>query len=159
MSWWKQKLNQLVSNVEYKARRIYVLSNDFCEIELENLTSASYDIERLGYRFVDRADEASLMMVSGWLNDAFIKKIQEDYAALLLDKAVLAIGSSIISGSPYVSDEKKIISDIIPVDLYLPGSPPRPEALIQALLHLENIKLEKWKTKETWVYEVLKSNG
>lgn len=160
MSWLGEKIQSILARVEYKARCIYIASNDCCQIEIENLISSSYDIDRLGYRIVSRPEEASLMLVSGWLNKDFIQSIQEDYACLQQDKAVIAVGSTIVSGAPYIETENsKVIADVIPVDLYLPGNPPRPEALIQALLQLETMKLGNWKNKDSWIYEVMKSNG
>jgi len=159
MLWLKNKVHSSSQYFEQNARRVYLVSKGCCSIELESLSSSSYDFERLGFSFVQRPEKASLMIVSGWIDDAFADKIIQDYACLQGDKAVLAVGACAISASPYISNVNIRLADLVPVTLYVPGCPPRPEDLLEALLRVNTLQKALTKEQITYLGGVVKSNG
>ena len=111
-----------------------------CKTELENVQGSTYDWARLGaFDATEVPEEANLLVVSGWISPAVAEGLRDTYARMRGQKSVIAVGACALSGGPYIlSGEKPVLaSDILPVDVYLPGCPPRPEALIDALRMLQ----------------------
>tara|TARA_B100001248_G_C27395734_1_gene465426 strand:- start:4225 stop:4698 length:474 start_codon:yes stop_codon:yes gene_type:complete len=138
-------------------RRVFVAAKGCCAIEVENLIASTYDIQRLGIDFVQDPRSASLMIVSGWIDDSFADEIIENYAYLEQDKKVVAVGICSVAANIFYTEKKIRLADLVPVASYIPGCPPRPEAMIQAILNLD-VPAKKTK-KMTYLSEVMKSNG
>ncbi len=137
----KQSLKSFLQKLDNKSRSIYFLTQGCCSIEVDNLCSSNYDLQRLGYTIdIDDPREATVLIVSGWVNSVFAEKIKEIYSLISGDKAVIAVGACTISKSPYVGDDGVKLTDILPVDIFVPGCPPRPEAIIEAIRLLEKTK-------------------
>ena len=94
--------------------------------------SSRYDLERLGCRPADHHDEANLLIIQGTLNEKLQKEVETYYAAMKSPKYVLAIGTCACGGGlfPLKRDES------VPVNVYVTGCPPRPEAIMNGLLAL-----------------------
>ncbi|HEX4923920.1 MAG TPA: NADH-quinone oxidoreductase subunit NuoB [Bdellovibrionales bacterium] len=129
-----------------------------CRIEIENTMSATYDWQRLGVgRLVEKPHQADTLIVSGWINEALAEEIKAVYAQLAAPRSVIAVGACMLSGSPYATSPKKAltISELIPVDVFVPGCPPRPEAILEAFNMLKQIR-NPMKNQDKVIYAALR---
>jgi NADH-quinone oxidoreductase subunit B len=129
-----------------------------CQIEAENAMSATYDWQRLGVgRQVERPDQADVLLISGWINEQFAEQIKTVYAQMADPKSVIAIGACALSGSPYTmkGGTPIIASKLVPVDVFVPGCPPRPEAILEAFHTLKQIR-NPLKNQDKVIYAALR---
>lgn len=107
-----------------------------CAIEMMTVGSARYDTERYGIFFRNSPRQSDCMIVSGTINLKMAPRIKLLYDQMALPKYVIAMGSCAVSGGPFADGYNVVqgVDQIIPVDVYVPGCPPRPEALMNALL-------------------------
>lgn len=112
-----------------------------CAIEMIATTMARYDLARFGAE-VFRASprQADLMIVSGTITKKMAPVVVRLYNQMAEPKYVIAMGACAISGGPFKQGYNvlKGIDRFIPVDVHIPGCPPRPEALIHAFMTLQN---------------------
>ena len=111
-----------------------------CAIEMMSAAAARFDLSRFGYE-VFRASprQADLLIVAGTLTWAMAGPLKRLYEQMPEPKYVIAMGSCANSGGPFV-DSYSVVpggDQILPVDIYIPGCPPRPEALIHGMLELK----------------------
>ena len=112
-----------------------------CAIEMMAAGGARYDIARFGYEvFRPSPRQADLMIVAGTITEKMAPLVQRIYDQMPEPKWVLAMGSCAISGGPFVDSYHVVpgADTFLPVDVYVPGCPPRPEALIHGLLALRD---------------------
>jgi len=119
-----------------------------CAIEFMSLGAARYDMARFGWE-VARASprQADFMMVAGTIVHRMVPVFRRLYDQLAEPKYVIACGSCAISGGPFKKSYHVAmgIEDIVPVDVFVPGCPPRPEAMIYGIMQLSRkIKVEKF---------------
>ena len=111
-----------------------------CAIEMMAAGGARYDIARFGYE-VFRASprQADLMIVAGTITEKMAPVVKKIYEQMPEPKWVIAMGSCATSGGPFVDSYNVVpgADTFLPVDVYIPGCPPRPEALIHGLLTLK----------------------
>src|SRR5580700_6014159 len=111
-----------------------------CAIEMIATTMARYDLARFGAE-VFRASprQADLMIVSGTVTKKMAPQVVRLYNQMPEPKYVIAMGACAISGGPFKEGYNvlKGIDRFIPVDVYIPGCPPRPEALLHGLIKLQ----------------------
>jgi NADH-quinone oxidoreductase subunit B len=144
MSWLTSRFETLVLALEKKIHIPWILSEGCCSIEIENAQLATYDWQRLGVDDVAvDACESQLLVIAGWINPDRALEIKSVYEKMQKPTRVIAVGACALSGSPYKSAYgsagQKVIraEDIVPVDVFVPGCPPRPEALLSAVLELQ----------------------
>ncbi len=119
-----------------------------CGIEFIALGAARYDMARFGWE-VARASprQADFMMVAGTIVHRMAPVVRRLYDQLAEPKYVIACGGCAISGGPFKNSYHVVkgVGDIIPVDVYVPGCPPRPEAMIYGIMQLSRkVKVEKF---------------
>ncbi|HVA61731.1 MAG TPA: oxidoreductase [Mycobacteriales bacterium] len=106
-----------------------------CEQEIRLLAAPHYDLHRLGLFFTPAPRHADLLLVTGPAVRAFDLALAKTYAAMPEPRIVVATGACALGGvyssDPYVHGR---IDDVLPVDVYIPGCPPSPVALLQGLL-------------------------
>jgi len=107
-----------------------------CLSEIEQINKPFYNIHRLGFFITPTPREADIMMVAGPVTDHMRLPIQKAYAAMPTPKRVLAIGTCALSGGIFGPSfaSGTGVSDLIPVDIGVPGCPPPPLAIIHGLL-------------------------
>jgi len=122
-----------------------------CAIEFIAASMARHDFIRLGViPFAPGPRQADLMIVSGTVSDKMAPVIRRLYDQMPEPKYVISFGSCSNSGGPYWDSYcvTKGVDQLIPVDVYVPGCPPRPEALLQGIVRLqEKIAAETLSTK------------
>ena len=123
-----------------------------CAIEMIATTMARYDLARFGAE-VFRASprQADLIIVSGTVTKKMAPQVVRLYNQMPEPKYVIAMGACAISGGPF-RDGYNVLKGIdryIPVDVHIPGCPPRPEALIDAFMMLQKKISEQQLTGES----------
>ena len=107
-----------------------------CELEIHACNGPHYNLERLGIRFVASPRHADLLLVTGPVSRNMETALRRTYDATPEPKLVVAIGdcgcSGGIYGEGYATRGK--VSNVIPVDVAVPGCPPEPLAIIQGIL-------------------------
>ena len=107
-----------------------------CEIEIVNLNSPIYDIERFGIHFVASPRHADLLLVTGPVTRNMELALRKTYDAMPAPRLVVAVGACGCSGGIFGVNyaTRGGVDSVIPVDIYIPGCPPNPHALLQGIL-------------------------
>ncbi len=111
-----------------------------CAIEFIAASMARHDFIRLGViPFAPGPRQADLMVVSGTVTDKMAPAVRRLHDQMPEPKYVISFGACSNSGGPYWDSYSvtKGVDQVIPVDVYVPGCPPRPEALLQGILKLQ----------------------
>jgi NADH-quinone oxidoreductase subunit B len=119
-----------------------------CGIEFIALGAARYDMARFGWEVARSSPrQADFMMVAGTIVHRMAPIVRRLYDQLAEPKYVIACGGCAISGGPFRKSYHVVkgVEEIIPVDVYVPGCPPRPEAMIYGIMQLaRKVKVEKF---------------
>lgn len=118
-----------------------------CAIEMMCAGASRYDFDRFGMIFRASPRQSDLMFVAGTVTHKMAPRVKTLYEQMSSPKYVLAMGGCATRGGPFYYDSYSVLKGIdlvIPVDIYVPGCPPRPESLMEGCLHLmEKVKKEK----------------
>ena len=124
-----------------------------CAIEMMSSSMARYDIARFGSEvFRSSPRQADLFILAGTITRRMAPAIQMLWEQIPGPKYVIAMGACTISGGPFIYDNYSVVrgaQNLIPVDVFVPGCPPRPEALFHGLLTLRE-KILKETCREPW---------
>jgi len=109
-----------------------------CAIEMMSIVSSRYDIARFGMeRFSSSPRQADLLIVSGRVSHKMAAPLRQVYDQMLEPKWVIAMGACASSGGMFNNyTTLQGVDKIVPVDIYVPGCPPRPEALMEGIVRL-----------------------
>ena len=141
-------LAELATSVDRAARRrlgrslsireVDAGSCNGCELEIHALNNAFYDLERFGIRFVASPRHADVLMVTGPVTKNMREALERTYRATPDPKWVVAVGDCARDGGLFAGSYAITggVSEVVPVDLHIPGCPPSPTRLLEGLLAL-----------------------
>jgi len=144
-----QELNDKVKRLLGRSlaiREVDAGSCNACEVEVNALCNAFYDIERFGIHIVASPRHADALLVTGPVTRNMEAPLVRTYKAVPDPKMVIAMGACAVSGGIFKDCYAchKGVAEVIPVDVYIPGCPPRPQAIIQGIL----LALDKWQERK-----------
>lgn len=139
------KLTQLETVLNYcRANSLWPMTFGLacCAIEMMSTGMARYDLSRFGAEvFRPSPRQCDLMIVAGTVNKKMAPAVITLYEQMAAPRYVMALGNCAISGGPFAVEENYNVIEgvdrLIPVDVYVPGCPPRPETLFEALFKLQ----------------------
>ena len=131
-----ERARQLGGSVQ--VRHVDAGSCNGCEVEIGAAFGPVYDADRYGARLVASPRHADALIVTGVVTRNMAQPLRRTYEAVPDPKLVVAVGDcarncGLFKGAPGVAGA---VSDIVPVDLEIPGCPPRPEAIVEGLRKL-----------------------
>ena len=113
-----------------------------CAIEMMAAGASRYDMDRFGagaFRATPR--QADLMIVAGTVTYKMASRVRRLYNMMPDPKFVIAMGACTVGGGPYFKWGYHVVKGVdlvVPVDVYVPGCPPRPEALLEGLMRIQD---------------------
>jgi Ni,Fe-hydrogenase III small subunit len=107
-----------------------------CEVEITGLNSPVYDIERFGIHFVASPRHADMLLVTGPVSRNMELALRKTYEATPPPRLVVAVGACGCSGGIFGQNYASVggVDKVLPVDVYIPGCPPNPYALLHGIL-------------------------
>lgn len=131
----KDRINQVLGG-SLHIRHVDTGSCNGCDFEMSVLSNPVYDIARYGVGFVPSPRQADMLMVTGGVTRNLRQALEITFAATPQPKMVLAVGSCACSGGVFGKNYANFggIDQFVPVFVYVPGCPPRPQALMQGIL-------------------------
>ena len=119
-----------------------------CGIEFMACGWARYDFARFGFEVTRNSPrQADLIMCAGTITHKMAPVLKRLYDEMATPKYVIAVGGCAISGGPFKKSYHVVkgIDEFLPVDVYIPGCPPRPEAILYGMMQLQRkVKVEKF---------------
>ncbi|NLE06648.1 MAG: NADH-quinone oxidoreductase subunit NuoB [Crenarchaeota archaeon] len=107
-----------------------------CDIELLSTLTPRYDAERFGCQLVGTPRHADILLITGPVTRQMMPRMVRIYKQMPEPKAVVAVGACAVSGGPFKGSYviEGPVDNILPVDAYVLGCPPRPEAIIKGII-------------------------
>ncbi len=127
-------------------RQVDAGSCNGCELEIGAVNNPVYDIERFGIHFVASPRHADMLLVPGPVTRNMELALRKAYEATPEPKVVVAVGACGISGGIFGRNYATVgaVSDVLPVDVFIPGCPPQPLALLHGILLAVGRLEQKW---------------
>ena len=116
-----------------------------CAIEMIATYMSHYDLDRFGIVPWPSPRQSDVMIVAGTVTKKMAPAVKLLYDQMPNPKWVISMGACATNGGPYTRYDRVLqgVDKIIPVDVYVPGCPPRPEALLDSLLALQELVMEE----------------
>lgn len=132
-----------------------------CDIEVINVLTPYYDAERFGIKLVGSPRHADVLLVTGPVTRQVLPALKRLYESVPSPKLVIAIGSCASGGGIWYDSYNVVggVDKILPVDFYVPGCPPRPEAILYGVavaLGIAPKKVASIELKEKSLAEIIK---
>jgi len=131
----RQKIHKLLDR-SLAIREVDAGSCNGCELEIVALNNPIYDLERFGIHFVASPRHADMLLVTGPVTRNMELALLKTYQAMPDPRLVVAVGACGISGGIFGENYASLggADKVVPVDVYIPGCPPRPQALLHGIL-------------------------
>ena len=141
-------LDQLINWGRANSLWSLTFATSCCGIEFMACGCARYDFARFGFEVTRNSPrQADLIMCAGTITHKMAPALKRLYDEMAEPKYVIAVGGCAISGGPFKSSYHVVkgIEEIVPVDVFIPGCPPRPEAIMYGMMQLQRkVKAEKF---------------
>lgn len=136
MSWYNKRLAKSIWVFHVSASPC-----NNCDIEILDLLTPKYDIERFGIKLVGSIRHADVMLVSGVINEKVAPIVKQIYAQAPRPIFVVGVGTCPATGCCFKSSYNTVQNreDVIPFNLIIPGCPPKPEAMIEGVVKLVEV--------------------
>ena len=110
-----------------------------CAIEMAAASAPKYDAERVGMIYRSSPRQTDILLINGWISKKLRPDIRRLYEAIPEPKWVVAMGECAISGGPWYDSYNIVqgLDQIVPVDVYIPGCPIKPDAMIDGFMLLQ----------------------
>lgn len=142
------KLDDLINWGRSNSLWSLTFATSCCGIEFMSVGAARYDFARFGFEVTRNSPrQADLIMVAGTITHKMAPVLKRLYDQMAEPKYVVAVGGCAISGGPFKGSYHVLngVDKILPVDVYIPGCPPRPEAMLYGMMQLQRkVKIEKF---------------
>jgi Ni,Fe-hydrogenase III small subunit/formate hydrogenlyase subunit 6/NADH:ubiquinone oxidoreductase subunit I len=131
----REKIQKLLRR-SLAIREVDAGSCNGCELEIVALNSPVYDLERFGIQFVASPRHADMLLVTGPVTRNMELALVKTYQAMPEPKIVVAVGACGVSGGIFGKNYASLggVDNVVPVHVYIPGCPPRPQALLHGIL-------------------------
>jgi len=143
-------LNYIFSQSQASSLWYLLFGTACCAIELMATGASRYDFDRFGMIFRASPRQSDLIIAAGTITKKMGPRLKLLYDQMAEPRYVIAMGGCTIGGGPFYYDSysvEKGIDHIVPVDVYIPGCPPRPESLFEGCLTLQK-KIKKQKIED-----------
>ena len=139
-----------MTDIEKSNLNIIIPGTGCCSSELLAARGPVYDIQRFGINIVTVPEDADVMIVSGFTSETALERFLDTYDRMHKPGWVFAAGTCAISGGRLCGSPAllKRLKSQIPIDMYIPGCPPRPEAFIFALIRFISNNIEVYSTRK-----------
>jgi NADH-quinone oxidoreductase subunit B len=142
------KLDDLINWGRSNSLWSFLVGTSCCAIEFMALGAARYDMARFGFEVTRNSPrQGDVLLVMGTITNRMAPAIKRLYDQLAEPKYVIAVGSCAISGGPFKNSYCVVngLDKIVPVDVYVPGCPPRPESFFYGMMQLQRkIKVQNF---------------
>ena len=142
------KLDDLINWGRSNSLWSLTFATSCCGIEFMSVGAARYDFARFGFEVTRNSPrQADLIMCAGTITHKMAPVLKRLYDQMAEPKYVVAVGGCAISGGPFKDSYHVLngIDKIMPVDVYIPGCPPRPEAILYGMMQLQRkVKVENF---------------
>ncbi|HTY44504.1 MAG TPA: NADH-quinone oxidoreductase subunit NuoB [Patescibacteria group bacterium] len=109
-----------------------------CDIEILDLLTPRFDVERFGIQLIGSIRHADALLITGAMNKKSVPRMKKIYAQAPKPCVVVAVGQCALSRHMFRHsyNVEEPLDSILPVDVYIPGCPPKPEAIIDGIVKL-----------------------
>ena len=144
-----EKLDNLINWARAGSPWYFQFGLACCAIEMIATYMAHYDLDRFGIVPWPSPRQSDVMIVAGTVTKKMAPSVKLLYEQMPGPKWVISMGACATNGGPYTRYDRVLqgVDKVVPVDVYVPGCPPRPEALIDSFIALQELIMEERKVQ------------